>query len=268
MGVWLVTLKRMPLMLAAFVLLMLFPIGAIAQDAPTPESVIALVIDSVPEIAAGLDTLTDYQTYAYNSNNSYGIWQVEFEDYNGSTIAWAQVRPRTGRIYAWDAYFNATEDAYEAVLPVFREFVANDPSVRELIRGIEADDLWPWWDGGEQAWVVWIGDAGDAIMVAVEFEGGSQDSTENPSLKGIWFPNLPSYDEWWVASSSQAVALAFQEIDIAAALRDTQWTTDSRLTDDSDTNIWTVNFLSSGSIIATATVNVLDGDVLSYEVME
>lgn len=236
-----------------------------AQEPITTESVVALVM-AVPEISEGLARLSDYQTLAYNSNNTYGIWQVEFRDLEGNQVAWAQVQPSTGKVFAWEAYFAATDAAYDLILPVFQDFVANHPDVRALIRGIDQDEIYPWWDGSSKAWVTWIGDAGDAIMVAVQFDGGREDSTENPVLIDLWFPNLPSYEEWWVASSSQAVALAFQEVDIAIALRGKTWTTESELVDQNDTDVWRVSFLVDREKIATATVDVFEGEILSYEI--
>ncbi len=236
-----------------------------AQDDPSRDDVVALVLE-IPEIATGLDALTDYRTLAYNSHNAYGIWQVEFRNLEGEQVAWAQVQPSTGKVYAWDAYFAAADEAYDAILPVYQQFVASHPDVRALIRGIDRDEIYPWWDGDAQAWVSWIGDAGDAIMVAVQFDGGAQDSTENPVLADLWFPNLPSYDEWWVASSSEAVAVAFQEVEIAIALRGRSWTTEAQLVDGNDTNVWAVDFLADGSIVASATIDVVTGEILDYEI--
>jgi hypothetical protein len=235
-----------------------------AQDEPSVDDVVALVL-TVPEIANGLDNLSFYETLAYNSRNTYGIWQVEFEDGEGNTVAWAQVQPSTGKIYAWEAYFGADDAQYEAILPVYQAFVANHPDVRALIRGINKDEIYPWWDSDAEAWVSWIGDAGDAIMVAVQFDGGAQDSAENPELTQLWFPNLPSYDEWWVASSSEAVAIAFQEVAIATALRGKSWTTEAELTE-GRSEVWTVQFVAGGETIVTAEVDIDSGEILDYEI--
>lgn len=249
-------------MLMMILAVLAFP--GFAQDEPSVDDVVTLVL-TVPEIANGLDTLAFYETLAYNSRNAYGIWQVEFEDGEGNTVAWAQVQPSTGKIYAWEAYFGADDAQYEAILPVYQEFVANHPDVRGLIRGINKDEIYPWWDGDAQAWVSWIGDAGDAIMVAVQFDGGAQDSTENPELTRLWFPNLPSYDEWWVASSSEAVAIAFQEVEIATALRGTSWTTEAELAD-GGSEVWTVQFVAGGETIVTAEVDIANGELLDYDI--
>lgn len=241
-----------------------FALPGFAQDHPTVDDVIALV-RTVPEIANGLGDLTFYEAMAYNSRNAYGIWQVEFEDGDGNTIAWAQVQPATGKIYAWEAYFGADDAQYEAILPVYQEFVANHPDVRGLIRGINKEEIYPWWDGDAEAWVSWIGDAGDAVMVAVQFDGGAQDSDQNPELTRLWFPNLPSYDEWWVASSSEAIAIAFRDVEIATALRGKSWTTETELaTGESD--IWSVRFMADGEAIVTANVDVASGEILDYEI--
>jgi hypothetical protein len=138
--------------------------------------------------------------------------------------------------------------------------------VRSLIRGIDQDEIYPWWDGDAEAWVSWIGDAGDAIMVEVQFDGGDQNSTENPELTSLWFPNLPSYEEWWTASSSEAVAIAYQEVEIAIALRGKTWTTEPELISGGDTNVWTVNFVADGETVATATVDIVAGEIMEYEV--
>ena len=169
-------------------------------------------------------------------------------------------------IYAWEAYFGADDAQYEAILPVYQEFVANHPDVRGLIRGINKDEIYPWWDGDAEAWVSWIGDAGDAIMVAVQFDGGAQDSAENPELTQLWFPNLPSYDEWWVASSSEAVAIAFQEVEIATALRGKSWTTEAELAE-GESEIWFVRFIADGEAIVTANVDIDSGEILNYEIV-
>lgn len=250
-----------PLLLIALTVLTL---PGLAQDAPNVDDVVSLVL-TVPQIAEGLESLSYYETLAYNSRNAYGIWQVEFRDGEGNTVAWSQVQPSSGKIYAWEAYFNADEAQYEAILPVYQEFVANHPDVRALIRGIDKDDIYPWWDGNAEAWVAWIGDAGDAIMVAVQFDGGAQDSAENPVLTQLWFPNLPSYEEWWVASSSEAVAIAFQEAEIAAALRGQSWTTEVELTEDNP-NVWSVRFISGSEILVTAEVDIAAGVTLNYEI--
>jgi hypothetical protein len=102
-------------------------------------------------------------------------------------------------------------------------------------------------------------------MVAVQFEGGAQDSAENPVLTQLWFPNLPSYDEWRVATASQAVAIAFQEVEIAAALRGQSWTTDAELAE-GNADIWTVRFIVGGETLVTAAVDVAAGDILNYEI--
>ena len=246
------------------IVLTVFAPSSIAQDDPTVGDVIALVM-TVPEIADGLEDLSFYEPLAYNSRNAYGIWQVEFRDGEGNTVAWAQVQPSTGKVYAWEAYFDADEAQYEAILPVYQEFVANHPDVRALIRGINKDEIYPWWDGDAEAWVSWIGDAGDAIMVAVQFDGGAQDSAENPVLTQLWFPNLPSYEEWRVASSSEAVAIAFQEVEIAAALRGQSWTTEAEIAED-NSDVWTVRFTVGGETLVTAEVNVAAGVMLEYEI--
>ena len=134
-----------------------------------------------------------------------------------------------------------------------------------LIGGINKDDIYPWWDGDAEAWVSWISDARDAIMVAVQFDGGAQDSAENPVLTQLWFPNLSSYDEWWVASSSEAVAVAFQEIEIAAALRGQSWTTEAELAGAS-ADVWIVRFIAGGQMLVTAEIDVAAGIILSYEI--
>lgn len=250
-------------MLSLFLLaLTVFARPGTAQDSPSVDEVIALVMTE-PSIASGLAELPFYETLAYDSRNAYGIWQVEFRDGEGNTIAWAQVQPSTGKIFAWEAYFAANDDQYEAILPVYQEFVANHPDVRALIRGIDKDEIYPWWDGDAEAWVSWIGDAGDAIMVAVQFEGGAQDSVENPVLTQLWFPNLPSYDEWWTASASEAVAIAFQESEIAAALRGQSWTTETELNEGS-TNVWSVSFIAAGETLVTAAVDLASGEILDF----
>jgi hypothetical protein len=236
-----------------------------AQDRASVDDVVALVLE-IPEIANGLAGLSGYRTLAYNSHNAYGIWQVEFQNLEGETVAWAQVQPSTGKVFAWDVWFAADDALYDSILPVFQSFVANHPDVRSLVRGIHADDIYPWWDGDASAWVAWIGDAGDAIMVAVQFDGGDQNSHENPVLTDLWFPNLPSYDEWWVAASSEAVAIAFSHAEVAVALRGESWTTDVSLVDGNDTNVWTVHFLTEGEIAARATVDVIAGELIEYSI--
>lgn len=237
-----------------------------AQDQAAIDDVVALVM-TVPEIANGLAGLPFYDTLAYNSRNTYGIWQVEFEDGDGETVAWAQVQPATGKIFIWETYFAANDAQYDAILPAYRDFVANHPDVRALIRGIKKDDISPWWDSNAAAWISWIGDAGDAIMVAVQFDGGAQDSTENPVLTKLWFPNLPSFDEWRVASSSEAIAIAFQNVDIAAGLRGKSWTTETEQIEGS-ADVWAVQFMADGETAVTAEVDVVRRELLTYEVSD
>jgi hypothetical protein len=211
---------------------------------------------------AGLEATPGWYAAAYNTGNAYGVWHVEFWDADGDTLGWADVNPKNGRVYSWEEYFGVTEDQRASAEEILRPFVSDHPDVRELIEEPSIYDMYVDYDGWSDMWGVYIDRGGDSLYLLVEFLDAANHA--DPVLRGIFFSEVLSYDEWFAASSEAVSALAFELPEIAAALRDAEaWTSDAERVGN---NTWEVTFNAGDAVLARATVDLDDSAVIDYSV--
>lgn len=244
-------------MLLALMLISVLVMGASAQDEWTEGDVIAIVIEQYP-FNTGLQNVSDWSAAAYDTGSSYGIWRVQFWNGSGEEIGWADVNPDIGKIYVWEAYFGATESQKQDAYPILREVINNDATVLELL---EAPDLYELyvdfqWDG---TWGVYLANGLDSLWIIVETDNRQPDSLENPRVKQVYFSELMSYSEWYEAAKAQAITLAYQQEDVAAAVRGiNDWRADAEKIAPST---WRVVFMQADNVLTEATVNLDDASV-------
>jgi len=236
----------------------LWVMGASAQDNWTEDDVIAIVVQQYP-FNSGLENVADWSAAAYDTGSRYGIWRVQFWNGNGEEIGWADVNPDMGKIYVWEAYFGATESQKMDAYPVLREVINNDPTVLELLESPDQYELYVdfQWDG---TWGVYLANGLDSLWIVVETDNGQPDSLVNPRVKQIYFSELMSYSEWYEAAKAQAITLAYQQEEVAAAVRGVNdWRADAEKIAPST---WRVTFLQADTVLTEATVNLDDASVL------
>ncbi|MBZ0286535.1 MAG: hypothetical protein K8I30_02895, partial [Anaerolineae bacterium] len=252
-------------LLAAGLLIALFAFGipALAQGVFNPDDAIALAA-AHPDFA-DLVARAGWTAAAYDSHNSYGIWRVQFWDENGEDAGWLDINPALARIYSWEVYYDSTPVQDAAALEVIEPFVRSHPDVLALLPGIaQRHDLYVDYDGWGDYWGVWVDAGTDALWLTISFDGGLPSSLENPTLKGIYFPYMLSYAEWDQVSRSEAVAIAFQQPEIADAVRAyADWTSG---VEPVSGETWTVSFYGGGQTIAQATVDLAQSLVIDFMV--
>lgn len=234
-----------------------------AQSNFTDEEVIAMVANS-PQFASALQTVSEYadgwNAVTFNTKNAYGIWRVYFTSSDGESIGWADMNPELGRIYSWDVNISATDAQKEAVIPILKDYLSSHPDILELLDNPASYEYYVDYDGWNDHWGVYIAAGEYALWVTVQFEDGySPANITNPHLTGIYFPDLPDYDQWLQDTQAKAVNIAFANSQVGLALRGRTWTTASeRLEGD----MWRVAFLVDDAVIIVATVDIETGDVL------
>jgi hypothetical protein len=86
-------------------------------------------------------------------------------------------------------------------------------------------------------------------------------------LVGITFENVLNYDEWHEAQGSQAVSIAFQQPEVANALRPHDgWDARYNPVNDGSDGLWWVGYYLGDRLIAEATVNVLGGSIDWFQI--
>lgn len=234
-----------------------------AQTNFTDEEVIAMVAQS-PQFA---DVLAEVESYVggwtavtFNTKNAYGIWRVYFVTINGDEIGFADMNPELGRIYSWDIYIGATDAQKETAMPILKDYLSNHPDILELLENPAQYDFYVDYEGWANRWGVYISAGEYALWVTVQFEDGySPTDLNNPHLTGIYFPDLPDYDQWLQDTQSQAVNIAFASSEVGSALRGRTWTT---VTERVEGDIWRVAFLVDEAVVITAMVDIQTGEIL------
>ena len=228
--------------------------STLAISRGSADQVIALAAAS-PMFKNVLAARPGWTAAAYDSGNSYGIWRVQFWDTEGEDIGWADVSLTKGRLYAWESNVGATDEQKTAVRDTLLDFLAQQADVRELVGDPHDYDTWLDYNGWINTWFVFIGKGGlDSIYVGILNNSDDPLNLAHLTLGSIYFPEVKSYTDWEAGQKSQAVALAFANADIAAALRDHDgWVTDTARAGDT---AWTVTFKVSDQVLASATVDI------------
>lgn len=240
------------------------PAPLYAQQTYTEQEVIDMVA-GLPPFSYGLDTISDWSAAAFDANNAYGVWHVQFWNGDGEEIGWANVIPAHGRLYDHEAPFDATEGQLRAAEPLVRAFLYDHPDLVMLLGDPEAfqEAMYVGYNGWIQAWGVWVERGEDSLYLLVQFEGKEPDALTSPELIRIEFANVPSYEEWQEGMSSEATTIAFTAPAVAAALRDvTGWISQAEQQDD---GLWQVTFQRGEDTLGLARVDLETRELVSWE---
>jgi hypothetical protein len=235
---------------------------ASADTRHSAEDAIALALQH-SIFAAGLEFREGWTAQAYNSENAYGIWRVQFW-HEGDDLGWADVSLDLGKVYGYEAYFGATDLQREAAEEVIRDFVSSNEEVLELLPDVADYEMYIDYDSSSKLWYAYVDRGSDSIMPVIQFAGDDPLTPEDPALFTIWFPQIVSYTEWEEAQKANAISIAFQQSDISAALRGADWVTEVSTVDGQ--HVWHVLFLVDGTGVADATVNLNTSAVTEYSV--
>jgi hypothetical protein len=236
----------------------------VAQDEFTEDDAIALAAAS-PAFAEALAERDGWSAAAYNTHNRYGVWRVQFWDQYGEDMGYADVSPMLGQVFFTETYYGATEAQRQRGQDVVREFVENSPEVWALIDDPSQYDMYIDYEGWMDAWGVYIDLGADSVYVAVQFDDIIPSALENPRILALGFPTVGSYDEWYAATEDQAIGIAFQQPEIAAAVRGNDaWYAAATPVEGENGDLWAVGFYLGDQLVATATVDVLNGAITGF----
>jgi hypothetical protein len=233
--------------------------------AQSPQDAINLA-SGHPAFAKALADRPGWTANAYDTKSRYGIWRVEFYDADGNGMGWADVNLEQQRLYAWDAAFDVIEGQYAEAEQTLIDFLRNDETSQKLVGSV--DDVYGWWvgyDSWREVWMVHLDRGADSLDLTLRSRSAQPKSFESLYLEKVYVANIMSYDDWQNANGSQVIALAFENPEVAAAVRGVDWTTSTeRLEGDA----WKVRFLSGEQVLVEADVNVAEGSVANIAVKQ
>lgn len=208
-----------------------------------------------PAFADALARRPGWTASAFDAQNTYGVWRVQFWDAAGEDIGYADVVPTTGVVYYAEPHYGATTEQVQAAEITMRDFLVNHPEVQALVDDPAQYPIYVEYDGWNRWWGAYMDIGSDSLYFVVRFEGGGPEALHNPTLINLYFANIPSYQEWHDATSAEAIAVAFSQPEIAAALRGrTDWNAIAEPVDGYDGDVWTVYFRVGEETVAQATV--------------
>lgn len=236
--------------------------AAVAQD-DAQSAVIAIVRQSDP-LGLYLQGVEGWTADAYDPHTRYGVWRVELRDGSGERLGFAEVSPELGRVLNYEMLFYPTEAQQQAGDAAVRAFLREQPDLKALGLDASRAEMWIDYDPWAGRWGAWIEGGYDTVVAAVRFGSGLPWELDDPTLVAISLPNVLSYDDWLSDQRNQAIALAFEQPAIAAALREAGgWEAVAwRLEDDADA-IWQVEFRAGEAVLASARVDVSAGAVVA-----
>jgi hypothetical protein len=235
-------------------------------SAQTAQDAINLAAEH-PAFAKALADRPGWSANAYDTKSRYAIWRVEFYDADGNGMGWADVSLDQHRLYAWDTSFDVIESQYAEAEPILLDFLRNDKIAQDMIGSI--DDVYGTWvgyDGWRECWMVHLDRGADSLDLTLRSRRSDPKSLEGLYLEKVYVANIMSFTDWNNANGSQIVAAAFENPEIAAAVRGVDgWTT---ATERLEGDAWKVRFLSGETVIAEADVNIADGSVANINITQ
>jgi hypothetical protein len=218
-----------------------------------------------PVFADGLKNHKGWTAAAYDTENAYGIWRVQFWDSEGEELAWADVNPARGKVYIYEAHFNASDVQFAAATKVLREYINSAPEVLELVENPTDYEIYPEYDAWNRWWGVYLDIGSDSLYFVVEFEDKTPGALDNPKMVAVYFPNILSYTDWDNGMKAKAVAEAFTNQEIADLLDGKSWTTKG---EQAGEGLWRVTFWEGETLLMTVTVDVEADTVVEYSIEE
>jgi hypothetical protein len=227
---------------------------AFAQEV-TEQDAIDLAL-TIPEVSALLEGRDESEWYmrAYNTENKYGVWRVNFYNAEDEDKGFADVNPETGQVFVYECYFEMTDALRLAGEDIVKEAVINAPEVQELLEDPASYDMYVDYDTYNDWWGVYVADDEDSLWITLRFEGNTVSSFDNPEILEIYFSEVESYDEWYSMKSQEVIAIAFANPEVGLATADQQgWTTE---TEHIGGSMWMVWFKLGDEVLAEVSVDV------------
>lgn len=226
------------------------------------DAAIALAAES-PALSGLLSSHPGWTADAYKTGTSYGIWRVQFFFSSGAELGWADVSPKLAKLFAWEADYQLTGKQNAHAERTLYRFVRNDPEIRALVGDTEKLDKWFWYDSWREGWFVHLESGPDSLDVSIRSRFKGPLKLSKLFVEKIYLSNVLSYAEYQEASRSSAVALAFAEPEIAAALRDKPgWASSAEPSGQE----WKIRFSLGETLVATAVVDLNTQQIRSFEV--
>lgn len=237
-------------------LLCLAAASAQGYDADTQRAI--QIASEHPVIAASLLQNRGYTSDAYDAQDRYGLWRVDFTNVYGDVFAWAQVQLAEQRIIAWEADAGLSEAEYAEAEEKLLDFLRYDPEF--LAFGGDIDDrYWTWvgYESWRDTWVVHVERGADSLVVILRSDNSWQRSLEDLSILQIRSTGLVEVSDWRSMRGSDAIALAFTDPRIVSAVRGRDgWTASAH---ELDRSLWRVVFLWEGQALAEVEVDLAVG---------
>ncbi|HET8985430.1 MAG TPA: hypothetical protein VFN03_06705 [Trueperaceae bacterium] len=213
------------------------------------------VVSRHPVFAIGLAEHPGWTATGYDSQGRYGVWRVDIAAYDGEPLGWAQVRLSDERVYAWDAFFGLEGEAYDEAQAAIIEFLRYDPEFLDFAGDVDDND-WTWigYEDWRDTWTIYLERGVDSLQVILRSEHAWQRSLEDLHILQIEVPFVVAVDDWQAMQGAEAIALAFSDAGIAAAVRGLDgWTTEVT---ELDRALWLVTFWWEGTSVARAEVDL------------
>lgn len=234
--------------------------------ADTEQQAIALAAQS-PAFVKLLATQPGWVAHGYDTQNSFGIWHVQFFSKTGDDLGWANLSLTHHRVYALSAsaiQLEPSEVQRQSADSAVRRFTADNAIVRELIGTLASDEGQLDYVSDGNYWTLSLTRGTDNLAVAVKFQDALPFVFHSPTLLSIDFPDVIAYDAWQKAQQAQAITLAFSQPQVAAAVRAQDgWVSSAA---PSGSKNWLVTFKVGDHILATAIVNLTAAQVMSFTV--
>ena len=200
---------------------------------------------------------------AYNSQNAYGIWRVQFWDSEGKALAWVNVDPIKEKVYLWNYQQGPNELEHQQAEKAILAFLATDKDVVDLLGAVDQYDVVVDFIN-HSIWRARIRRGVDSVEIYLDSKNGRMRSLDKLRVVGINFPGIVSFEEWKSGNEANIVATAFGQAEIAKRLRGLEdWTYEVIRQND---EIWQVKFLSDGKQVASAKVDNAQLKVLEFSV--
>jgi len=256
--------KRTLIVLAASALMWVFVTVAAYGQEYSEQDAINLAL-SVPEFAAALEGREDWYARAYDTGNRFGIWRVQFYDAEGGDMGFADVNPEEQAVYVYECYYGAQDRHREAAQPVLEAYLRPHPEILRWLEDAENAQQHPIYvdyDPYNDWWGVYIAAGPESLYAVVRFAERGVHVLDEPHLVRIYFAEIKSFDEWFSATSQEAVVVAFADHRVGDALhRRAGWTTESQYVSGS---LWKIAFYSGEEWLGEATVDMASRTVLEF----
>jgi hypothetical protein len=214
------------------------------------------VVASHPAFADLLAVEPGWSARGYDARDRYGLWRIDLVAADGRPLGWAQVHLERGELLSWETTGELGEGAaYQHARARLLDVLRRDARFRAIAGDVDDHDwVWIGREDWRDTWIVHIERGPDSLVVILRSEHAWTRSLDDLSIVQIVAPAVVSVDEWRERHGAEAIALAFADPGVAAAVRGVEgWTADA---EPLEADRWRVRFLAEGRVLAEAEVDV------------